>query len=77
MATELSFGVGPQTTSNLHYAVCRLGDQCKVRGHSGHEGELWVERCILVMNQVIGAANIAFPEKTLVKRLLLDDAVVE
>ena len=31
----------------------------------------------MVMNQVMGAANIAFPEQTLVKRLLLDDAVVE
>jgi hypothetical protein len=29
-----------------------------------------------VMNQVIGTAHTAFPEKTLVKRLLLDDAIV-
>ena len=29
------------------------------------------------MNQVAGSAHTAFPEITLVKRLLLDDAIVE
>lgn len=31
-SVEVTFGVGPATTFNLHVAVCRLPDQIKCRG---------------------------------------------
>lgn len=72
---ELTFGVGPALTSNLHTVVCRLADQCLLRGHSGYEGELWIERCVQVCTRVLGDAVSINPEGLMAKRLCYDDAI--
>lgn len=58
-------------------AVCRLKDQCDARGHSGAEGEIWIERCVGVLTRTIGHTTPENPEKLMARRLALDDAIVE
>ena len=43
---EKTFDVTTVHTSNLHTAICRLLVQCRLRGHCGMEGELWIERVV-------------------------------
>ena len=74
---ELTFGVGPALTSNLHVAVCRLARQCKTRGPSFMDGELWIERCVNVGTRVLGTSIPYMPEGLIAKRLLYDDALME
>ena len=43
---------------NLHQAACHLERQCRVRGHAGNEGELFIERGVqLVKSKVRGSAT--------------------
>lgn len=73
---ELTFGVGPMTTSNLHVAVCRLEKQVEQRGESGYEGELWIERSVQVLKRVLGDAVPHLPEQLMTQRLLYDKALL-
>lgn len=73
---ELTFGVGPCTTSNLHTALCRLPDQVVQRGQSGYEGELWLERCVQVLKRVMGDAVPHNPEQLMAQRLGFDQSLL-
>lgn len=75
-ALEATFGHSPLLTSNLHTMVCRLADQCRERGHSGHEGELWIERSVQVLTRAKGTAITPHIEALVAKRLALDDAIM-
>lgn len=46
------------------------------RGHTGYEGELWIERCVGVCTRVLGVAVPTSPENLIAKRLLYDDAII-
>ncbi len=74
---ELTFGIGPALTSNLHQAICRLARQCLARGLSAYEGELWIERCVSVCTRVLGTSVPYLPEALIAKRLLYDDAFLK
>ena len=71
-----TFGVGPALTSNLHTAVCILGDQCMSRGHSGYEGELWIECSVQVRSCVLADAVATSPETVIAKQLCYDNAIM-
>lgn len=75
-ALEVTFGHHPVLTSNLHTAICRLYDQCKQRGHTGNEGELWIERSVGVLTRAKGQATPFSVELLLAGRLALDDALM-
>lgn len=72
---EHNFGPGKITSCNLHTAVCRLAEQCRQRGHSGYEGELWIERSVQVLTRSIVQSR-APPEQTMAVRLANDDATM-
>lgn len=61
---------------NLHLSVCRLPQQAWVRGSTGEENELWIERCAGFLRKVSrNRAQSSCVENVLMKSLLYVVAV--
>jgi hypothetical protein len=64
---------GPKyCTPNLHSLACRALEQWKVRGPTGLEGELYVERACQQVKKRVKGRTTDDPEKTMAADILLD-----
>eukprot|EP00884_Botryococcus_braunii_P007856 jgi/Botrbrau1/17071/Bobra.31_2s0002.2 len=67
---------GPKLcTYNLHMLICRLQDQELARGKAAFGHEYWIEYCVQKCKRILDGRGILFPEITLVKHLLLEEAL--
>lgn len=57
---------------NLHQLVCRLVRQAQLRGHSSNYMELWGENYIQYLKSATKYRSTAYPERVIVKTLLVD-----
>ena len=49
---------------------CRLRDQCRYRGHCGTECELWIERAIQDLKNLLNKKVVKEPAKVIANRVL-------
>jgi hypothetical protein len=62
-------------TYNLHMLICRLQDQEEARGKAAFGHEYWIEWCVQKCKRILKNRATSFPEITLAKHLLLEQAL--
>jgi hypothetical protein len=67
--------LGRLCTYNLHLLICRLEDQENARGKVCFGHEYWIEMCVQKCKKILHNRSTHFPEITLVKHLLLQEAL--